>query len=307
MRSMLWITALAVLGACTNSPVPVVADNNLPPSLELLASGLPWVTLQNGSSGRDVVSAQYLLRARGQNINADGQFGNGTKTAVQNFQSANALSVTGIINADTWEKLIVTVQNGSSGDAVKAVQDQLVNDFGYTLSIDGAFGNGTKNAVQNFQRSRDSTDDGIVVLSTWSALITNKAAVKLSDATARSRLTTAGIPVSSSGNCINRNNSTCTALEQIRAASIRAAISLKSASGCSLTVTGGTEVGHATTTFSHYNGYKLDFALSTCLNNYIQNGFTYIGLRAGDSAPLYQNTRGDIYAKEGNHWDVLFY
>jgi peptidoglycan hydrolase-like protein with peptidoglycan-binding domain len=214
MRNAFWIIVLAALVACPNTPAPT--DAALP-----LASGLPWVTLQNGSSGRDVVTAQYLLRARGQSLSVDGQFGPGTQTAVQNFQRANSLSATGVVNADTWEKLISTVQNGSSGDAVRAAQDQLVNTFGYAIGIDGAFGNGTKGAVQNFQRSRDLTDGGIVEINTWSALVSNRAVVYLTDATARSRLSGAGISVSSSLNCSDRNNASCTSLDQVRAASIR--------------------------------------------------------------------------------------
>jgi peptidoglycan hydrolase-like protein with peptidoglycan-binding domain len=307
MRSAFWIVASALLASCSTTPVPFNNDPLEPaPLAETMASGLPWTTLQNGSSGRDVVTAQYLLRARGQTLSVDGDFGNGTKTAVQNFQRANSLSVTGTVNADTWEKLIRTVENGSSGDAVRAVQDQLKNDYGFSISIDGVFGNTMKIAVQNFQRARDFDDDGVVGQAIWSALVTNKAAVKLSNSTARSRLSGASIAISSSGNCSDRDNASCTALEQVRAASIRGAISLKSVSGCSLTVTGGTETGHSGGTYSHYNGYKLDFALNTCINNYVQNNFTYTGQRS-DGAALYRDARGDIYAKESNHWDVLFY
>ncbi len=299
MRNAFWIFTLAALVACPNTPA--LPDAALP-----LASGLPWVTLQNGSSGRDVVTAQYLLRARGQSLSVDGQFGPGTQTAVQNFQRASALSATGVVNADTWEKLILTVQNGSSGDAVRAAQDQLANSFGYGIGIDGAFGNGTKSAVQNFQRSRDLTDNGIVEITTWSALVINRAVVYLTDATARSRLSTASISVSSSGNCSDRNNASCTSLDQVRAASIRGAISLKGASGCGLIVTGGTEVGHASGAVSHSTGYKLDFSFNSCITGFIQNSMTYIGLR-GDGAAQYQDARGDVYARESTHWDVIFY
>jgi peptidoglycan hydrolase-like protein with peptidoglycan-binding domain len=290
------------LVACTSSlPTEVQTD----PEISTRAS-LAWTTLQNGSSGRDVVSLQYLLRARGQSLSVDGAFGAGTQTAVQNFQRSNALTVNGIAAASTWEKLVLTVQNGSSGDAVRALQDQLANRYGYNTTVNGIFGTGTKSNVQNYQRSRDLTDDGIVTAPTWSALTTSKAAVKLSDTDARARLTGAGLTISSSGNCTDRNNSSCTALDQIRAATIRGALWFKSISGCALNVTGGTEIGHASGTFSHYTGYKMDFSLSSCNTNYVQTRFSYIGLR-GDGAAQYQSPQGDIYAKEGNHWDVLFY
>ncbi|MFB9991090.1 hypothetical protein ACFFLM_03710 [Deinococcus oregonensis] len=129
---------------------------------------------------------------------------------------------------------------------------------------------------------------------------------RLSDATARSRVTAAGIPVVSSGNCSTRSVSTCTSLEQIYSGTIDGILTLKRASGCALNITGGTEVGHASGTYSHYNGYKLDTSLSTCINSYVTSNFTYIGLR-GDGAPQYKSAAGNIYAKESSHWDILYY
>lgn len=130
--------------------------------------------------------------------------------------------------------------------------------------------------------------------------------IKLSDAEARSRVTAAGIPVVSSGNCSTRSISTCTSLEQIYSGTIDGIITLKRASGCAVNITGGTEVGHASGTYSHYNGYKVDTSITTCINGYITRNFTYIGLR-GDGAPQYKSAAGNIYAKESNHWDILYY
>ena len=73
-----------------------------------------------------------------------------------------------------------------------------------------------------------------------------------------------------------------------------------------MNITGGTEVGHASGTYSHYNGYKVDTSITTCINSYITRNFTYIGLR-GDGAPQYKSAAGNIYAKESNHWDILYY
>ncbi|MFI6661583.1 hypothetical protein ACIBL8_39385 [Streptomyces sp. NPDC050523] len=133
------------------------------------------------------------------------------------------------------------------------------------------------------------------------------AVTKLSQADAANRLRNAGITWSSSGNCTNRNNAHCTSFEQINLATVQGAITLKNASRCALTITGGTETGHASGTYSHWNGYKLDFNPTTCLSNYITGTFTYIGPRAGDGAPQYRAGSGNIYARESNHWDVLFY
>ncbi|WP_329141144.1 hypothetical protein OG552_26270 [Streptomyces sp. NBC_01476] len=129
---------------------------------------------------------------------------------------------------------------------------------------------------------------------------------KLTHAQATSMFSAAGITWSSSGGCSNRANSTCTSFDQLNLTTAQGAVTLKQASGCALNITGGTEVGHASGTYSHYNGYKLDFGKNTCLTNYVHNTFTYIGLR-GDGYPQWQAASSNIYADEGNHWDVLFY
>jgi hypothetical protein len=124
---------------------------------------------------------------------------------------------------------------------------------------------------------------------------------KLSHSDATARLRSSNITWSSSGGCSNRNNPTCTSFEQVNLTSIQGIQTLKSASGCAINVTGGTETGHASGTYSHWNGYKLDTSLSTCLNNYIQGTFTSIG------GSKWRSGAGNIYYKEGNHWDITYY
>lgn len=124
---------------------------------------------------------------------------------------------------------------------------------------------------------------------------------KLTHAQATSRLRSSSITWSSSGGCSDRNNPTCTSFEQVNLPTIQGIQTLKSASGCAINITGGTETGHASGTYSHWNGYKLDTSLSTCLNNYIQGNFTYIG------GSQWQSGAGNIYYKEGNHWDITYY
>ncbi|WP_185298293.1 hypothetical protein [Streptomyces finlayi] len=132
------------------------------------------------------------------------------------------------------------------------------------------------------------------------------AVTKISHSTATSMFRSSNITWSSSGGCSNRNVSTCTSFEQLNLASAQGAQTLKSATGCALNITGGTETGHAGGTYSHWNGYKLDFSKSTCLDNYVRGVFTYIGVR-GDGAPQYRSGSGNIYADEGHHWDVTYY
>ncbi|WP_027483312.1 hypothetical protein [Deinococcus pimensis] len=131
---------------------------------------------------------------------------------------------------------------------------------------------------------------------------------KMSDSAARSRLTGAGYGVYSSGGCSDRSVSTCTSFEQINSGTVDGAVTLKNASGCAMTITGGTEVGHASGTYSHYNGYKVDIRKNSCIDAYVRNSFTRISDR-GDGAPRYQSAAGNIYADEywANHWDILYY
>ncbi|MEK7555557.1 MAG: hypothetical protein AAB516_01925 [Patescibacteria group bacterium] len=70
------------------------------------------------------------------------------------------------------------------------------------------------------------------------------------------------------------------------------------------TITSGTEGTHNEGTYSHANGYKFDLRINNDLTNFIEKNYTLIGTRS-DGAPQYQNSRGAIYAKEGDHWDVL--
>jgi len=132
------------------------------------------------------------------------------------------------------------------------------------------------------------------------------AVTKLTQAQAESMFRSAGITWSSSGNCTDRNNPTCTSFDQLNLTTAQGAVTLKNASACALNITGGTETGHASGTYSHWNGYKLDYSKYTCIGNYIKTYFAYIGLR-GDGYPMWQSGSGNIYTDEGSHWDVLYY
>lgn len=132
------------------------------------------------------------------------------------------------------------------------------------------------------------------------------AVTKLSDASAASQLSASGIGRSSSGGCTNRAVSTCTSYEQINQETVSGIKTFKSISGCAITITGGTEVGHASGTYSHYNGYKVDISVTTCVSGYITGHYAYSGTRS-DGTPLYTAPSGNVYAKEGSHWDITYY
>ncbi|MEU4830019.1 hypothetical protein [Streptosporangium sp. NPDC023615] len=131
--------------------------------------------------------------------------------------------------------------------------------------------------------------------------------LRLQQVDAERLLREAGLRVTSSGGCSNRQGRTCTSLQAVRSGTISSAIDLKRRSGCRLVVTGGTEVGHAPGPYSHFAGYKLDIKPNRCINRYITKNHPSQGVR-GDRARLYgaDGTSGPLYAREADHWDILF-
>ena len=63
-----------------------------------------------------------------------------------------------------------TLRKGSSGDEVKKLQT-LLNQNGYSLTVDGQFGSATENAVELYQKAKGLNPDGIVGTLTWGALL----------------------------------------------------------------------------------------------------------------------------------------
>ena len=128
-----------------------------------------------------------------------------------------------------------------------------------------------------------------------------RSGVKLSQAEAASRLRAAGISSSSSGGCTDKNKKTCTSYEGVYSGTVDGAITLKKACGCSLVITGGTETGHASGTYSHANGYKFDFRKNADLNSYVTGTFSRIADR-GDGYPQWKSKAGNIYCVSFSHF-----
>jgi Putative peptidoglycan-binding domain-containing protein len=194
IRVLLGLFALSVcltLAAPTVSAQPAASSS---PSQAVTAfipvSNLPaWPVLGQGSNSdwprSTVRSLQYLLNARGAHLVVDGFFGPRTDAAVRSYQRTHGLVVDGIVGARTWSALIVTVQRGSVGPAVKALQDQgnaRADGGGAStpvLAVDGIFGPRTERWVQGFQEAIAPhvfgfPVDGIVGPLTWSLLITGE-------------------------------------------------------------------------------------------------------------------------------------
>ena len=141
----------------------------------------PWPLVREGDQEHPVQTLQYLLRARGHNVTVDGIFGPVTAAAVRAFQQQEGLAVDGIVGPATWSALIITVRQGSQGDAVRGVQEEfqfrnLSGDPNQGLQVDGIFGPETDAAVRGFQQALHQdilsvAVDGIVGPVTWQALV----------------------------------------------------------------------------------------------------------------------------------------
>ena len=145
------------------------------------ATVLPFPLVRQGDQNHPVKTLQYLLRARGHSVAVDGIFGPLTEAAVRALQQQKGLAVDGIVGHNTWSALIITVKQGSQGDAVRGVQEEfqfrnLSGDPSTGVQVDGIFGPKTDAAVRGFQQALHQdipsvTVDGIVGPVTWRALV----------------------------------------------------------------------------------------------------------------------------------------
>jgi peptidoglycan hydrolase-like protein with peptidoglycan-binding domain len=131
-----------------------------------------WPTVSQGASGETVRTIQYLLNQAGANLSVDGDFGANTKAAVRSYQSARGLEVDGVVGPQTWANLAVTIQRGSTGNAVRALQSQLTA-HGFATTVDGNFGPATEANVRAYQGAAGIGVDGQVGPQTWQSLVSS--------------------------------------------------------------------------------------------------------------------------------------
>jgi peptidoglycan hydrolase-like protein with peptidoglycan-binding domain len=137
---------------------------------------LPWPNVKSGSHDHPVRTLQDLVNAHGATLAIDGVFGQQTEAAVRHFQHGKGLTADGIVGAQTWVAVILTVRQGSSGDAVRGVQEEfafrnLSGIPGSGLKIDGVFGPKTEASVRGFQQALSIAVDGVVGPITWRGLV----------------------------------------------------------------------------------------------------------------------------------------
>lgn len=172
------LPALAALGLLTALPSEGRGALPTPHAVQLRAAqaGRVWPAVRRGDSDQTnfrVTLVQYLLRAHGVSVPADGRFGPQTQRAVRAFQRSHGLPQTGVVANRTWEKLIVPLSEGSGGDAVRAAQTVLREVAEPRVTRDGRFGARTAQAVRAFQKTSGLKVDSVVGPATWLALTAN--------------------------------------------------------------------------------------------------------------------------------------
>jgi peptidoglycan hydrolase-like protein with peptidoglycan-binding domain len=135
-------------------------------------------TIAPGATGDTVRRLQRALR-RTPNLGlaVDGVFGPKTEAAAKDFQQGAGLVVDGIVGPLTWAALpgggpMPTLQEGSTGNVVKSLQQLLTNgapgQWNTTPgAVDGSFGPNTRASVKAFQTWGGVTSDGVVGDQTW--------------------------------------------------------------------------------------------------------------------------------------------
>jgi peptidoglycan hydrolase-like protein with peptidoglycan-binding domain len=135
-----------------------ITDVSAAPAAPVSSPRLP----RQGDRSLAVAQVQQLLVRAGVTVTGgvDGVYGPSTTKAVRQFQQAQGLPSNGVVDDATAVALGLLpptplLAPGSSGDAVRAVQQHLV-DAGIRLAggVDGAYGTATTRAVSSFQAAR---------------------------------------------------------------------------------------------------------------------------------------------------------
>lgn len=166
----------------------------------LTANGLcafAAVSLTYGKQNEDIQALQIKLKELGYFTGeADGYFGDETQMAISNFQTANAISPTGLADPETVERIKsenaitkkeyinasrtiqvmdVELKSGDTGKQVKKLQTLLAELGYYDLAINSTFDHETEIAVCLFQMINGLAVTGIADRETVSLLCSNAA------------------------------------------------------------------------------------------------------------------------------------
>ena len=172
-------TKAALDGVTTTVPAPIA----------LTSASCP-ANIVGGEIDGCVTEVQELLNSHGASLSVDGDFGNDTFAAVETFQASQGLAVDGQVGPNTKAALDATGSavpasilitssscpaNMTQGEDDGCVTDlqQLLDEYGADVSVDGDFGPMTFSAVENYQASHGLSVDGQVGPETKAALTGN--------------------------------------------------------------------------------------------------------------------------------------
>jgi peptidoglycan DL-endopeptidase CwlO len=167
--------AIAVsLGVAVSQPASAQPTSTATPAITTCAA------LTSGASGPAVKTIQQAIGA-----GADGAFGPATEKALKAWQTAHAVTASGVVDAATWAALPAAVAQqacgqqvtgtgvpvscaalttGASGLAVDVLQKALGE------TVDGSFGASTLAAVKSTQAAAKLHTSGVTRHKTWQAL-----------------------------------------------------------------------------------------------------------------------------------------
>ena len=142
-----------------------------------------YTPMQYGDSGDDVAAVQEQLEALGYySGKISGNFLDGTRAAVRQFQKDYALKETGVVDGETEAQLMSaeyrSLAIGDEGDDVKRVQDYLQRLGYYNGKLSGDYLEGTTSAVKAFQERNGLTGTGTADVDTQRLLFSAAALAK---------------------------------------------------------------------------------------------------------------------------------
>ena len=193
----LWASRQAYLREAAVTPTPSITPRTVRITEDpARPTSTPTPRLfQSGSVGIEIKQLQERLKALGYySGETDGEYGAGTKAAVESFQALHGLDADGVAGESTLTLLYAQsaqafretpaptatpesklLSTGDQGEKVIRLQRRLQELGFYSGKIDGDYGKGTRNAVILFQRQHGLDADGIAGEKTQAVLYSDQA------------------------------------------------------------------------------------------------------------------------------------
>lgn len=178
--SAMILTLLLVFAALPQQAAPsAVAEEN------------GYAPMQYGDSGENIAAVQEQLKALGYySGKVSGNFLDGTRAAVRQFQADYDLKQTGIVDGET-EALLMSAEyrsltTGDEGADVKRIQEYLQKLGYYNGKLSGSYLEGTTSAIKSFQEKNGLESTGIADIDTQRLLFSTSAIAKEAPTTTQS-------------------------------------------------------------------------------------------------------------------------